>query len=140
MRPNLPATSLIVATLTTVIVAACTLREMPVADEGAQVYAANCTTCHGPSGKGDGPLSAELPRKPADLTRIAARNGGTFPVAKTLSVIDGYARGSNEGRIMPEFGAVLGSNTVPLKVNGTLTPTPRPLAALLAYLEAIQTP
>jgi hypothetical protein len=40
--------------------------------------------------------------------------------------------------MMPEFGALLEGETVPVEVDGTLTPTPRPLAALLAYLESIQ--
>jgi hypothetical protein len=40
---------------------------------------------------------------------------------------------------MPEFGALLEGDTVPVDVgDGVLTPTPRPLAALLAYLESIQ--
>lgn len=140
MRPNLPAASLVVAVLGTVILVACTAREMPGPDEGAQVYDANCSVCHGASGKGDGALAGDLPSAPVDLTRIAARNGGTFPIAKTLSMIDGYARGAHDGRVMPEFGAVLGSDTVPVDVNGILTPTPRPLAALLEYLESIQQP
>jgi mono/diheme cytochrome c family protein len=28
----------------------------------------NCSPCHGPSGKGDGPAAAALPTKPADWT------------------------------------------------------------------------
>jgi hypothetical protein len=31
-----------------------------------------------------------------------------------------------------------GEDTVPVEVDGILTPTPRSLAALLAYLESIQ--
>lgn len=43
------------------------------------------------------------------------------------------------GKEMPEFGALLEGDTVPVDVgDGVLTPTPRPLAALLAYLESIQ--
>ena len=39
---------------------------------------------------------------------------------------------------MPEFGADLSGDLVPLDIDGVLTPTPRALAALLAYLESIQ--
>jgi putative copper resistance protein D len=35
---------------------------------GASLYAANCTACHGRTGHGDGPASAALNPKPADLT------------------------------------------------------------------------
>jgi hypothetical protein len=56
-----------------------------------------------------------------------------------LSVIDGYDRTGLPGKEMPEFGALLEGDTVPVDVgDGVLTPTPRPLAALLAYLESIQ--
>src|SRR6266568_7059570 len=40
---------------------------------GEKLYVANCLTCHGPSGKGDGPGGAALEKKPADLgARIKA--------------------------------------------------------------------
>ena len=40
---------------------------------GQKLYVANCMTCHGPSGKGDGPGGAALEKKPADLgARIKA--------------------------------------------------------------------
>ncbi len=34
---------------------------------GQKLYTANCFTCHGPNGKGDGPGGAALEKKPADL-------------------------------------------------------------------------
>lgn len=34
---------------------------------GAKLYVSNCLTCHGPSGKGDGPGAAALEKRPADL-------------------------------------------------------------------------
>src|SRR6266704_245809 len=40
---------------------------------GQKLYVANCMSCHGPSGKGDGPGGAALEKKPADLgARIKA--------------------------------------------------------------------
>jgi mono/diheme cytochrome c family protein len=34
---------------------------------GQKLYVANCLTCHGPEGKGDGPGAAALEKKPANL-------------------------------------------------------------------------
>lgn len=119
------------------VIAACTTDVMPQPDEGAALFAANCSSCHGPQGKGGKHLARGTVAP--DLTRIAFRNGGSFPKAQVLSQIDGYGRGK-AGDVMPAFGALLEGETVPVDIDGTLTPTPRPLAALLAYLESIQTP
>jgi putative copper export protein/mono/diheme cytochrome c family protein len=35
---------------------------------GAELYASNCTGCHGAQGRGDGPAAQSLPVPPADLT------------------------------------------------------------------------
>ncbi len=36
--------------------------------KGIQLFIENCTQCHGTGGRGDGPLAAKLPRRPANLT------------------------------------------------------------------------
>ena len=41
------------------------------ADAGKAIFAANCASCHGDSGKGDGPAGATLNPKPADLSEPA---------------------------------------------------------------------
>lgn len=38
------------------------------ADAGKVIFDTNCMTCHGMTGKGDGPLSAALNPKPRDLS------------------------------------------------------------------------
>lgn len=119
------------------LVVACTQVAMPEAPEGQRLFAENCAACHGTSGMGDGPWAAGMSPPPSDLTRLAV--DGTFPRARVLSVIDGYDRTGLPGHDMPEFGLLLEGDTVPIDVgDGVLTPTPRPLAALLAYLESIQ--
>ncbi|WP_299845524.1 cytochrome c [uncultured Roseovarius sp.] len=119
------------------VVAACTTVSMPEAPEGQALYADNCAQCHGATGKGNGPWAASYSPPPADLTQLT--EDGVFPKARVLSVIDGYDRTGLPGSEMPEFGLLLQGDTVPLDVgDGVLTPTPRPLAALLAYLESIQ--
>jgi len=120
------------------LVAACAPDNMPDPSEGALLFADNCTACHDYRGTGSAVLAGG--QAAPDLTRIAARNNGVFPRAEVLSQIDGYGRGKVSSEVMPEFGALLSGDPVPVEVNGTLTPTPRPLAALLAYLESIQVP
>ena len=110
---------------------------MPEANEGRRLYVENCAQCHGPLGRGDGPVAKDLTRAPSDLTRLA--ENGAFPRARVLSSIDGYHRAELPGQQMPEFGALLQGETVPVDTgDGLMTPTPRPLAALLSYLESIQ--
>lgn len=124
--------------LTAIGLAACVQAvSMPDAGEGAVIYDANCAQCHGATGKGDGPWAASMSPRPADLTQFS--KDGAFPRAHVLSVIDGYDRTGLPGKEMPEFGLLLEGDTVPVDVgDGVLTPTPRPLAALMAYLESIQ--
>ena len=38
------------------------------------IYDANCSACHGSSGKGDGPAAAGMPNKPANLTASSTQN------------------------------------------------------------------
>lgn len=123
---------------------ACAAREMPEPAEGAQLFAENCAMCHGITGRGDGELAGEIRSEaghpPADLTRITRRAKGKFPRAHVLSYIDGYTRGRlPAGQNMPEFGLLLEGPTVPVDTgDGVLSPVPRPLAALMIYLESIQ--
>ena len=121
-----------------VVVAACVTSEMPTISEGQAIYAENCVACHDYDAQGADALIGGQPAP--DLTRIAARNGGVLPRAEVLSQIDGYHRSAEAVAVMPEFGALLEGPTVPLDIDGTLTPTPRALAAVLTYLESIQQP
>ncbi|QIE45614.1 cytochrome c [Pseudohalocynthiibacter aestuariivivens] len=117
--------------------AACASVSMPEPDEGRVLYAQYCSQCHGPAGKGNGSWASVVDPKPADLTQLSPT--GIFPRARVLSVIDGYHRAGLPDQQMPEFGALLQGESVPVDTgDGVMTPTPRPLAALLAYLESIQ--
>jgi len=72
---------------------------------GAEVFRTYCATCHGPSGRGDGPLAGAMRQKPADLTEIAKRNGGEYPSDLVFRTIDGKTpvRGHG-GPDMPVWG------------------------------------
>ncbi len=72
---------------------------------GEAEYLNSCAVCHGQTGKGDGPLTEELMKRPADLTRLAERNGGSFPYWRVLAVIDGrYVVPGHGEREMPVWG------------------------------------
>ena len=131
--------SLVFAGAGTVLLAACAPDEMPGVSDGRSLFMQNCAVCHGVDGKGDGAMARAMTRAPANLTLISVRNGDVFPRAKVLSTIDGYARSEMDGPNMPEFGALLQGDLVPLDTgDGVMTPTPRKLVALLEYIESIQ--
>jgi mono/diheme cytochrome c family protein len=74
---------------------------------GADLYLRYCASCHGPGGRGDGPVAASLKRRPADLTGLALRAGGHFDEAALMSAIDGRRLVAEHGsREMPIWGAV----------------------------------
>jgi hypothetical protein len=106
---------------------------------GAADFADLCAPCHGPTGVGDGEMAGDLEIKPADLTGLAARNGGAFPLARVMSKIWGYSRGEGAPSMMPEFGPLLDGPTVLVDVgDGIQTPTPQRLIDLADYLVSIQ--
>jgi mono/diheme cytochrome c family protein len=74
-------------------------------DAGKSEYQSSCETCHGADGKGRGPLSAQLKVPPADLTVLAKKNNGVFPVMHVYEVIDGRQAILGHGtRDMPIWG------------------------------------
>ena len=109
------------------------------ATSGASDFADLCAPCHGPTGVGNGEMAADLAIKPADLTGLAARNGGEFPLARVMSKIWGYSKGEGAASMMPKFGPLLDSPTVLVDVgDGIPTPTPERLIDLGNYLATIQ--
>jgi mono/diheme cytochrome c family protein len=65
-----------------------------------------CSACHGTDAKGTGPVAMELKTRPADLTRIAQRNGGTFDREAVYKTIEGLDMPASHGSAeMPVWGA-----------------------------------
>jgi mono/diheme cytochrome c family protein len=76
--------------------------------QGPDLYKAYCASCHGVGAKGDGVMTTSLRVKPADLTRIAARNSGTFPLMRVERIISGEelpAAGHGSSQ-MPVWGPI----------------------------------
>jgi mono/diheme cytochrome c family protein len=75
-------------------------------EDGHHTYLDLCASCHGNTGKGDGPVALELVHKPSDLTQIARKNDGKFPFWQVYQTINGRriprAHGKPE---MPVWGS-----------------------------------
>ena len=102
------------------------------AGAGKRSFNANCAGCHGAEGKG-----GAYPGAPA-LTGLSAANGGVFPAAHVLAVLDGHGRNPEFSAAMPEFGGS-GMGAGPMvDVPGIDGPVPSRAAGVLAYLRTIQ--
>ena len=80
----------------------------PTSIQGVVLYKAYCASCHGADATGNGPMSQSLKVRPADLTRIAARSGGSFPLARMSRIISGEEQpASGHGTSdMPVWGPI----------------------------------
>lgn len=109
------------------------------AGAGAQIYLRACAACHGLDARGEGEMAAILTIAPPDLTVLAARNGGVFPVARAAARIDGRDPLLAHGGEMPVYGDWLeGEETMIRSEAGQPVLVGRALADLLAFLAAIQ--
>jgi mono/diheme cytochrome c family protein len=112
-------------------------QEQEVSAAGKNVFAQHCVVCHGREAKGDGVAASLLTVKPADLTQIAKRAGGTFPFWKVYGIIDGREDVKGHGtRDMPIWGAEFraqtgGSPTAESQTRGRIL-------ELVYYIQSIQ--
>src|SRR5262245_1412513 len=90
------------------LAAAVTLNPTPPSPESInrarELWKQDCEACHGASGRGDGPISANLQKQPKDLSRIAPPP--VFP--------DGVVayRIANGGEAMPAWKSVLTTDQI----------------------------
>ena len=104
--------------------------------EGRDLYRAYCAACHGTDARGGGPAATSLKVKPPDLTKIAERHGGVFPLADIEKFISGEeVKAATHGqREMPVWGPILG------QVQRDLSFGRVRIRNLALYLESLQTP
>jgi mono/diheme cytochrome c family protein len=131
VRASLPLMLTVMTPLGTVIAAG---QPKPgAAPSGSDLFYNNCAACHGRDGKGNGPMGQVLTIRPADLTIIAKKTGGTFPAAKIYQLIDGRSpevRGHG-GPDMPVWGEVFAPR-------GTSASVKDRINALVKYIETLQ--
>jgi hypothetical protein len=81
------------------------LHAQPEENPGRQEFLRSCASCHGISGKGDGPVAKSLRTPPPDLTKLSEANDGVFPISRVYEVIDGRIERLVHGsRDMPVWG------------------------------------
>lgn len=105
-------------------------------DIGKREYEQSCATCHGLDGKGKGPFAQALELSVSDLTTLAKRNGGVFPVLRVYSVIDGRdevkAHGSRE---MPIWGKHFSVSAAPIYDDYAYNPEVAARGRILAVID-----
>jgi mono/diheme cytochrome c family protein len=104
---------------------------------GSEYFQQYCASCHGLSGRGDGPVAPALASPPADLTRIAQRRGGAFPDGEIARFIDGrFEVAAHGSREMPIWGRRFG-DAIPESAVAEEIVRGR-ILTLVEYLKSIQ--
>ena len=113
-------------------------------DIGKIEYLNSCAGCHGFDGKGSELAAAQLNKSMPDLTTLQKNNGGTFPVSRLYSVIDGReAAAAHSPRDMPVWGSVFGMRVESLSGDAVTirereSYTSRRILALIGYISTMQ--
>jgi mono/diheme cytochrome c family protein len=72
---------------------------------GKELYGRFCASCHGATGRGDGPVASSFKVEVPDLTLIARRAQGEYPRDRIEKIIDGrFIIGAHGNRTMPVWG------------------------------------
>lgn len=112
--------------------------EMALSLEGKATFNRYCRTCHGEDARGDGPVAEYLRERPADLTKLSAKNQGVFPFERVTQAIDGRRDvGVHGPREMPVWGDALRSGS---GEPGEDAMVKRKIEELAYYLKSIQEP
>jgi len=113
--------------------------DMTLAEMGRPYFQAYCASCHGITGRGDGPASVSLRSRPADLTQIAARRGGRFSRGEIAQFVDGrFSVSAHGSREMPVWGEVFTREIPEADVAESIARGK--VLVLVEYLKSIQAP
>ena len=102
---------------------------------GENTFRTYCRTCHGDSGKGDGPVAKALDKAPSDLTHIQARNQGKYPGDRIFRAIaEGKNVKGHDTQDMPGWQDAFARSRDELNE----AQVKEKIQALVAYLKSIQ--
>ena len=110
-------------------------------DLGKREFETRCASCHGVTGKGNGPVTDLLRRSPPDLTQLARSNGGILPMERLYQSILGDSVAAHGSRDMPVWGMVYRTDAagyygdVPYDADGYVRTR---VLSLLEYLSRLQ--
>jgi mono/diheme cytochrome c family protein len=104
---------------------------------GAEIFERFCSSCHGDTARGDGPVAPTLSSPVPDLTQLYRRYGNQFPEALLSETIDGrnlvIAHGARE---MPVWGYEFWwEDGADVEAEATARET---IGRLLAFIRSIQ--
>lgn len=112
-------------------------RAPAVRDAGKVEFETRCAACHGVNGKGSGPVTDLLRKSPPDLTLLAKRNNGVFPMARLYDAITGDAIAAHGTRDMPVWGRVYREDAATYYMELPYDPEAYTRAQVLMLLEYI---
>ena len=78
-------------------------------NHGKQMYLRYCGSCHGATAAGNGPVSRDLKVKVPDLTTLAKKNRGVYPLDDVMATSLVRAHGDRD---MPVWGETFRSEGV----------------------------
>ncbi len=78
------------------------------AQDAKQLYDKNCSACHGPGGKGDGPAGKILKPPPADMT-VTAKKASDADLTK---IIKEGGKAVGRSGAMPPYGSKLNDEQI----------------------------
>jgi mono/diheme cytochrome c family protein len=127
------STTLGVTVTLTVMVNAQQKPDTAAVDSGRELFRTYCASCHGTTGRGNGPAAEELRHRPADLTQFARQNGGVFNDALVHRIVDGRTVKAHGTMEMPVWG-----DTFKWRQGLDEDGINARIEALVRYLESIQ--
>jgi mono/diheme cytochrome c family protein len=115
-----------------------TIKKTPIqhsnSTSGKQMFSDYCAPCHGLSAKGDGPAASALKTAPTDLTQLAKKNNGKFPMDHVMNDLrQGSPLASHGSSDMPVWGPLFRS----LDPSATVIADQR-IRNLSVYIESLQ--
>jgi mono/diheme cytochrome c family protein len=129
----LPTTVALAVTMTVMVSSQQKPDTAVVVDSGRQLFMTYCASCHGSTGRGNGPAAEELRHRPADLTQFARQNGGVFNDALVHRIVDGRTVKAHGTMEMPVWG-----DTFKWRQGLDEDGIRARIEALVRYLESIQ--